>query len=225
MPARRIMTFASVVIHAIAIAAIVIAQLLAVGPLPPPHRPLAFDDVTRVTVKDIDLPAPPRAPAAGASRTTVSRDAAPLVAPQGVQQETPRAGGETVAHGTNESAGTGVDAMTVGIHLEPPLPPAPPSAPAKPVRLSTGMQAPRKIHDAAPAYPAVARTARVEGVVILEAVIDAAGSVESVRVLRSIPLLDRAAIDAVRQWKFTPTLLNGAPVPIVMTVTVDFRLQ
>ncbi len=87
------------------------------------------------------------------------------------------------------------------------------------------MKAPRKITDVTPIYPAVARTARVEGVVILEAVIDAAGRVESVHVLRSIPLLDQAAMEAVRQWTFTPTTLNGTPVPIVMTVTVNFTLR
>ncbi len=88
------------------------------------------------------------------------------------------------------------------------------------------MQAPRKIVDVTPTYPANgSHSARVEGVVILEAVIDAEGRVESVRVLRSIPLLDQAAMDAVRQWRFTPTRLNGAPVPIVMTVTVNFTLK
>jgi protein TonB len=61
--------------------------------------------------------------------------------------------------------------------------------------------------------------------VILEAVIAEDGRVRDVRVLRSIQLLDQAAIDAVRQWRFTPTLLNGVPVPIVMTVTVNFELQ
>jgi protein TonB len=59
--------------------------------------------------------------------------------------------------------------------------------------------------------------------VILEAVISPSGSVEDVRVLRGIPLLDDAAADAVRQWRYTPTLLNGVPVAVVMTVTVNFR--
>ena len=86
------------------------------------------------------------------------------------------------------------------------------------------MQAPTKIVDVAPTYPQLARTARVEGVVILEAVIDASGRVATVRVLRSIPLLDQAAVTAVRQWQFTPTRLNGEAVPIVMTVTVNFTL-
>jgi protein TonB len=64
-----------------------------------------------------------------------------------------------------------------------------------------------------------------DGIVILEAVIAENGTVRDVRVLRSIPLLDQAAVDAVRQWQFTPTLLNGQPVPIVMTVTVNFQLR
>jgi len=66
--------------------------------------------------------------------------------------------------------------------------------------------------------------ARKEGVVILEAVLDEEGAVRNVRVLRSIPLLDDAAIQAVSKWRFTPTLLNGTPVPVVMTVTVSFQL-
>ncbi len=55
---------------------------------------------------------------------------------------------------------------------------------------------------------------------ILEALIGVDGRVADAKVLRSVPLLDQAALDAVRQWEYTPTLLNGAPVPVVMTVTV-----
>lgn len=105
----------------------------------------------------------------------------------------------------------------------PPPPPAP--APRVPVRLHSGMSAPRKVLNVDPIYPAPAQAARKEGIVILEAVIDAAGSVASVRVLRSIPLLDQAAVGAVQQWRFTPALLNGEPVPVVMTVTVTFALE
>jgi protein TonB len=61
--------------------------------------------------------------------------------------------------------------------------------------------------------------------VIIEATIGGDGKVIDAKVLRSVPMLDEAALDAVRQWEFTPTLLNGAPVPIVMTVTVNFKLQ
>jgi protein TonB len=79
--------------------------------------------------------------------------------------------------------------------------------------------------DVTPIYPAIAQSARVQGVVTIEATIESDGSVKNARVLRSIPLLDQAAIDAVRQWKFTPTLLNGVPVAVIMTVTVSFTLQ
>ena len=65
----------------------------------------------------------------------------------------------------------------------------------------------------------------MSGFVILEALIDEQGQVRDARVLRSIPLLDQAAVDAVRQWRFTPTVLNGQVIPIVMSVTVNFRLD
>jgi len=103
------------------------------------------------------------------------------------------------------------------------LPDAP--AEAEPVRVGGDIQPPQKTRDASPLYPDIARQARVQGIVILEAIIDPQGNVTNVRVLRSIPLLDQAAIDAVRKWKYEPTLLNGVPVPIVMTVTVNFSLQ
>jgi protein TonB len=74
-------------------------------------------------------------------------------------------------------------------------------------------------------YPSIAQSARVQGVVILEATIGENGRVKDVKVLRSIPLLDQAAIDAVRQWEYTPTLLNNVPVPVIMTVTVQFTLN
>jgi len=93
------------------------------------------------------------------------------------------------------------------------------------VRVGGNIKAPVKIKDVRPVYPPVAQQARVSGMVIVEARIGADGSVEAVQVLRSIPLLDEAALEAVRQWKFTPTLLNGVPVPVMMTMTVNFTLQ
>jgi protein TonB len=84
---------------------------------------------------------------------------------------------------------------------------------------------PTKTKDVRPVYPAIAQSARVQGVVIVEATIGPDGHVQEAKVLRSIPLLDAAALDAVKQWVFTPTLLNGTPVPVIMTVTVNFTLQ
>jgi TonB family protein len=85
---------------------------------------------------------------------------------------------------------------------------------------------PRKVHNVAPEYPASARAQHRDGVVILEAVISPTGAVCSVEVLRGAGAdLDRAAIEAVAQWRYTPTLLDGVPVPVIMTVTVNFKLS
>ena len=82
-----------------------------------------------------------------------------------------------------------------------------------------------KVRHVSPAYPPDALAQGIQGVVILEARLEADGTVSRTRILRSIPALDDAAEDAVRQWQFTPTLLNGQPSPVVMTVTVNFTLQ
>jgi periplasmic protein TonB len=93
------------------------------------------------------------------------------------------------------------------------------------VRVGGSIKPPVKTKDVRPQYPPIAQSARVQGVVIIEATIGPTGKVQDARVLRSIPLLDASALDAVRQWEFTPTLLNGVPVPVIMTVTVQFTLS
>jgi protein TonB len=93
------------------------------------------------------------------------------------------------------------------------------------LRVGGQIRAPQKVYSVSPVYPQEAQDARVQGVVIIEAKIAADGSVAEAWVLRSIPLLDGAALDAVRQWRYSPTLLNGAPVPVIMTVTVNFTLS
>ncbi len=93
-----------------------------------------------------------------------------------------------------------------------------------PVRVGGALNAPKQIRHVAPVYPQEARRAQVQGTVTLEVEIDARGQVSRARVLRSIPLLDAAAVAAVLQWRYAPTLLNGGPVPVIMTVTVNFRL-
>jgi protein TonB len=94
-----------------------------------------------------------------------------------------------------------------------------------PVRVGGGIKPPIKTRDVRPVYPPDAMAARVSGVVIIEATIDTTGAVQQTRVLRSIPMLDEAAVEAVRQWTFTPTLVDGNPAPVIMTVTVNFTLQ
>lgn len=94
-----------------------------------------------------------------------------------------------------------------------------------PVRIGGDIGPPRKLTHVDPVYPAEAQAARVQGVVIVEAIIDQQGNVVKTQVLRSVPMLDAAAVDAVSQWKFTPTLLNGVPTSVVMTMTVNFSLN
>ncbi|MGH9312832.1 MAG: TonB family protein [Vicinamibacterales bacterium] len=94
-----------------------------------------------------------------------------------------------------------------------------------PVRVGGNVRPPTRIKHVNPIFPDVARQARVQGVVILEVTVGTYGEVTGACVLRSIPTLDQAAVDAVRQWEFEPTLLNGQPVPVIMTVTVNFSLM
>ena len=84
---------------------------------------------------------------------------------------------------------------------------------------------PRLVRRVEPLYPEIARQARVEGVVILEATTDEYGRVRNIRVLRSIPLLDQAALEAVRGWVYEPMVINGRPRAVVFTVTVRFKLD
>jgi TonB family protein len=117
-----------------------------------------------------------------------------------------------------------------GVAGPPPPPPPPPPGSAAlvdglaPVRVGGNIRQPTKIRNVPPVYPPEARDAGVTGVVIMEITIGTDGNVRDARVLRSIPLLDQAAIDAVKQWQFTTTELNGQPVPVVMTVTINFSL-
>ncbi len=94
----------------------------------------------------------------------------------------------------------------------------------EPVRVGGDVPPPQKVRNVDPVYPEAAKQARVSGVVILEAFIGVDGDVTDVEVLRSVPQLDEAAIAAVRQWEYTPTVVNDLRVPVVMTVTVNFRL-
>jgi protein TonB len=94
-----------------------------------------------------------------------------------------------------------------------------------PVRPGGDIRPPAKLRHVAPAYPDVARAARVEGSVVLECTISPEGRTVDVRVLGGPPLLREAAAEAVQQWVYRPTLLNGVAVPVIMTVTVHFTLS
>jgi protein TonB len=103
--------------------------------------------------------------------------------------------------------------------------PLPPPAPGTPVRVGGEIVPPKKIKDVKPVYPSEALQAKVSGIVIIEATIGIDGRVTDARIIRSIPILDEAALTAVRQWEFTPTILAGQPTPIIMSVTINFQLN
>jgi TonB family protein len=92
------------------------------------------------------------------------------------------------------------------------------------LRVGGAVLPPQKIVNVQPEYPEEAKAQQVQGVVILEVSLDAKGVPEDVQVLRGIPQLDAAAIAAVQQWRYQPTLMNGIPTPVLMTVTVNFTL-
>jgi TonB family protein len=93
------------------------------------------------------------------------------------------------------------------------------------IRVGGAVKPPEQVAYVPPQTPKTALDAHIQGVVILEVRIGTDGSVLEARVLRSIPMLDQAALDAVRQWRYTPTLLNGEPVEVVLTTTVNFTGQ
>jgi protein TonB len=105
----------------------------------------------------------------------------------------------------------------------PEAPPPPP--PARILRAGVDIREPRRIKRVDPVYPELAVMSHLQGVVILDCMIDARGRVGNVKVLSGVPMLDEAAVTAVRQWVYTPTLLDGVPVPVFLAVTVSFRLD
>lgn len=94
-----------------------------------------------------------------------------------------------------------------------------------PLRVGGDIAEPKKVFDVKPAYPEAALREKISGIVILECIIDTTGAVRDVKVLRSVVQLDQAALDAVRQWRFTPTMMNGTPVEVIMTTTVNFTVS
>ncbi len=217
----------SIAIHTVAVVAIVVVPLLAVDALPDLRSRIEYSVITPLLP-----PEPPRprlSPARTATRADVDPNAAPIDVPDAIREET---GVEGVTCGDLAMSGcrgglSPADALGLG-NLDAALPPSPPppvEQPTRTVRVGGQIRQPAKIRDAAPGYPAIAQAARVSGIVIIQATIGVDGAVVDATVLRSVPLLDQAALAAVRQWRYTPTRLNGEPVAVVMTVTVNFELR
>jgi periplasmic protein TonB len=180
-------------------------------PLPPPPPPPS------VRTQSKPQPTTP-APASGQTF------AAPAEIPFGIQPE--KAVDFDDEGGEVGGVPGGIPGGVVGGLLGTVLPdPAPPPPPRVPKRVGGDIQTPALIHRVEPYYPPIAVAGKVSGMVILEATVNEAGNVTDVTVLRSIPLLDKPAIDAVKQWRYQPLLLNGVPFPFILTVTLTFSLK
>lgn len=210
-------------VHSAMIGMAMVVRIFATTEMPDP--PIATKFVMAATAETPEVPPPPQRPAQSAP-PTVNQNAVPLIAPVAIAPEVPREVPDTVPDGPGLIGSPSGDPLST-VDIGPPPPPrvVTPSPPPPPVRPGGIIRAPQKIHHVAPTYPAIAQSARVSGVVILDALIAEDGSVRDVKVLQSVPLLEAAAVGAVRQWRFTPTLLNGLPVQVIMTVTVTFNLN
>jgi protein TonB len=206
----------SFLIHLAVLVPLIVIPLLATGALPMPDKIQAF------VLPAVTPPDPPVIKRVVAERPQVAnRNAAPFNAPERIEPETPY---QLEPFETN-TQGTGLlDGVASVETLAPVAPPEPP-AKQEPVRVGGNVRTPERLGYVAPVYPPVAQAARIQGMVIIQATIDINGRVVDMQVLKSVPLLDPAALDAVRQWRYTPTTLNGQAVPVIMTVTVNFTLK
>ena len=223
-------TVASALAHGALAATVIAVPLLMDAPLPEP----AGGGVQAFFATPLELapPPPPPPPPSPAARPAARTQAPPaertdgFVAPIETPAEIlPEAGIDFgveggVAGGVEGGVPGGVVGGVIGG-----LPEAPPAPPLKPVRVGGRVLEPKKLKAVPPVYPDAAVAGRLEGVVILECLISPQGRVTEVKVLRGVPLLEEAAVDAVRQWVYTPTLMDGVPVPVLMTVTVRFDLR
>ena len=213
----------SIAAHTVVLAVAVIVPLMASDALPPPSAIVAF-----IAAPPLPAPPPPPPPSqAHQSRQPepAQSNAAPLDAPSAIVPERafePASENVGIVEGipSIDCCDSNAPAAVV-----PPRLVVEPDIPTAPVRLDAGVKPPTKVKDVRPVYPPVALASRVQGIVIIEATIGPTGKVENARALKSHPLLEQAALEAVRQWEFTPTLLHGTPISVLMTVTVNFSLQ
>jgi protein TonB len=220
---RRLVLTISLAIHVVGLLAVIIVPLLQAQPLPEPADAIKAFFVEPAPAPPPPPPPPPpaKAPPPKAVVQAPSQEVKFEVPKEIPQEIKPSSGSGGSGGGVEGGVEGGVAGGIVGgLPAEPPPPPV-----VQAVRVGGNIKEPTKVKNVAPVYPDIAKQARVQGIVILECTISPQGRVTDVKVLRGIPLLDQAGVDAVKQWQYTPTLLNGVPVPVIMTVTVNFRLN
>ena len=192
--------------------ATMMAFVTAPPPPPPPPPPPAPAPVRARQPEAVPAPTP---------GVAAPVEAPPRIAPEQAELDLGEEGFVGVEGGV---PGGIVGGIVGGVDLPPP-PPPPPPPPRGPIRIGGTIQQPALVHRVEPVYPGLAVSARIEGTVILEAIVDEEGRVESLKVLRSLGVLDRAALEAVRQWRYSPVLLNGRPEKFILTVVVTFKFE
>jgi protein TonB len=211
----------SICAHAAVVVAMFVVPIFATKDLPNPRRPLTFETIVPIETPAISVTqrAQPQPTRAIPSFPIEEPSQLPIDDPPPIDLPSPRIDICDSCGVVGVPIGDGSGGH--GLVEPPPMP----QAPKAPVPVGGNIRPPTRVVYVAPVYPPLALAARAQGTVILQAVIDEKGNVRELRVLRGHPLLDDAALQAVNKWQFTPTLLNGITVPVVMTVTVTFTLQ
>jgi periplasmic protein TonB len=195
------------------------AQLLTflAAPPPPPPPPPPPAKVIPIVVHKVSMADLMKAPTVIPKTIAKIRD-------QPVVQTTGVVGG--VSGGVPGGQMGGVLGGIVGGVMGGPPPPPPPPKPKTPQRIRVGGQVEQAklIYKPTPEYPPLAKMARIQGSVRLEAIIAKDGTIQDLKVLSGHPLLVKAALDAVKQWRYQPTLLNGEPVEVITEIDVNFTL-
>jgi protein TonB len=223
---KRLLFWVALAIHAAALAALIVFPLAQVDRNLPRFESVAAFLVSPPSASPPPDPPPPSAqpnaggsPSRARSRLLEASFIAPVAVPLAVAGEDQGVFEFGVPGGLEGGIPGGVVSGIVGGLEEAPAAPG-----AAPVRLDFRREEARPLTRVEPDYPALAVQARVEGIVILEVLVDSRGVPSTVNVLRSIPLLESSAIEAVRQWRWRPCRHLDRPVPFWVTVTVNFRL-